>query len=96
MTVVEGVVPGDREDAFRAAWERVTEGAIPPGFVRTTLLRNGDAWRIGTVWESRAALDSMRASVGTPPAITVFQAAGVEPSVSIWEVEGGLAAPPTR
>jgi heme-degrading monooxygenase HmoA len=87
ITMVEGSVAPDRQEVFRATWTHVTEGELPPGFVRTFLLRSGESWRIETVWESREALDAMRATTDTPASISVFRAAGVEPSVAVWDVE---------
>ena len=90
ITTVEGMVEVARERDLSDAWARATaEGALPPGFVESFLVRSteGTTWRVITVWESMEALRTMRAAAaGTPPAIAMFRAAGVEPAVSIWDV----------
>ena len=89
ITTVEGAVEVARERDLLEAWARATaEGALPPGFVESFLVRSmeGTTWRVITVWESMEALQAMRAAAGTPPAIAMFRAGGVEPALSIWDV----------
>jgi hypothetical protein len=89
VTIVEGVVDPGREDDLRSAWER-RPSPPPAGFIQSFLLRGDDAvWRIVTVWESREAVTAMRASVKRPPALVMFDQAGVaDPNASFWTVEG--------
>jgi heme-degrading monooxygenase HmoA len=93
VTIAEGSVPPDREEAFSAAWNHATEEVLPPGLIRTFLLRAGEIRRIATVWESREALDAMRAEADTPAAIAIFRAAGVEPAVTLWDVDAHVESP---
>jgi heme-degrading monooxygenase HmoA len=90
VTIVEGVVDPGREDDLRSAWER-RPSPPPAGFIESFLLRgeNAATWRIATVWESREAVTAMRASVKRPPALVMFDQAGVaDPNASFWTVEG--------
>jgi len=94
VTIVEGSVERSRQADLRSAWERVSTGASPPGFIESSLLSNGDGtWRIVTVWESEEAVMAMRASTDRPAALMMFEAAGSAPSVSMWTVEGRISAP---
>jgi heme-degrading monooxygenase HmoA len=93
VTIVEGSVPEDRAEAFDAAWNHVTQGELPPGLVRTFVLRSGETRRIASVWESREVLDAMRAETDTPASIAVFRAAGVEPAVTLWDVDAHVESP---
>lgn len=93
LTILEATVPSGREDALQAAYEDVSTTPLPQGLVRTELIRDardGTRWRIQTWWASRAALDAMR-SAGTPAGVLMFRAAGVEPTLSIFEVVSSIA-----
>ena len=90
VTTVEGLVDADSEDDLRSAWDETVGVTYPPGFIESFLLRAEDGtWRIVTVWESREAVMAMRASQ-KPAAITMFERAGSEPSVSMWAVESHI------
>ena len=91
VTIVEGVIEPDRERDLRSAWEDKST-VLPEGLIESSLLRAEDgAWRIVTVWESRAAVMAMRASGAPPAALVMFERAGAEPSVSMWTVEGRVS-----
>lgn len=51
---------------------------------------NPKLWRIISVWESMEVIQKMRASGETPTGILIFRKAGVEPSLSIFEVKESL------
>ena len=92
LTMVEATVASERESDLRAAWAAETAGALPSGLVESWLVRGeGGSWRVVTVWESRDAVLAMR-SAGRPAAVVMFEAAGAEPSVSMWTVEGRTAS----
>jgi hypothetical protein len=86
VTIVEAEVPPEQERSLTDRWSEVTSGPIPPGLVRTFLLRSGGTWRIATVWESHEVLAAMRASTDTPAAVAIFRSVGVDPTVTIWDV----------
>ena len=89
VTIVEGTVEAGREDDLRAAWEEVTAGTKPAGFIESSLLRTEDGtWRIVTVWESKEAVMAMQATGEPPGALVVFQRSGATPTVSMSTVEG--------
>jgi heme-degrading monooxygenase HmoA len=87
VTIVEGRVDPDRMSDLAEAFSQGS-GNLPPAIVESFLLRpeDGDAWRIVSVWRSREELDAYRASVETPGAFAIFRAAGVEPTLTIFEV----------
>lgn len=92
LTVLEAHVAEGREHALTVAYDAATARPLPPGLVRSELLRDArdpQRWRIQTHWASREALEAMRAA-GTPEGILMFRAAGAEPVLSVFEV---VAAP---
>ncbi|HEU4564168.1 MAG TPA: antibiotic biosynthesis monooxygenase [Gemmatimonadaceae bacterium] len=96
LTVLEAQLPAGQEAALQAAY--ASAPAPPPGLVRSELLRDArDAsrWRIQTWWESREALQAMRAATATPAGVLMFRAAGAEPTLAIFELMGTVpgAAP---
>ena len=89
VTIVEGEVDRGREDDLRSAWEDGTS-QLPAGLIESFLVRGeGSAtWRIVSVWESREAVMTMRASGERPGALVMFEQAGADPTPSFWSVEG--------
>jgi heme-degrading monooxygenase HmoA len=88
LTRLEARVPPDREWDLQIAYSEAARDSIPPGLVRSTLLRTTNdptLWTIETLWESRDALVAMRGT-GTPRGILIFRAAGVEPTFTLLEV----------
>ena len=95
LTVLEAHVAPAHELALVTAYRNAAQGAVPPGLVRSLLLRAADdrtLWRIETVWESREALEAMRGA-GTPRGLLIFRAAGAEPVLTILEVVDALSPP---
>jgi heme-degrading monooxygenase HmoA len=95
LTVLEAPVPDGGVAALRAAYAAAGAGPLPPGLLRTALLRDAREaarWRIQTWWASREALDAMRGA-GTPAGVLMFRAAGAEPTLSVFEVVDGLPRP---
>lgn len=91
VTVLEATVAADRVADLQSAYGA---GAVPPGLVRSELLRASNdptRWRIQTLWSSRAALDAMRGT-GTPAGVLMFRAAGAEPTLTVFDVVASLTA----
>jgi len=87
VTTAEATIEESREADLLAAWEQITSGPFPDGLVESSLTHaEGGGWRVHTVWESREALASMRASADTPAALAMFEAAGAVASVTVWDV----------
>ncbi len=94
LTILEATVAPERAADLQAAF-REGEGKTPPGFVRSMLVRSvaePTRWRIETLWSSRAALDAMRQTGGTPQGIVMFRAAGAEPTLTLLEVDYTIEA----
>lgn len=90
ITILEAQVAAGQADALQADYQQAV-GQLDPGIVETFLLRGAkdpDRWQIVTLWESRAALDTMRASGETPRGVQIFRAAGAEPVLSVFAVAG--------
>jgi heme-degrading monooxygenase HmoA len=92
VTVLEAQIAQERVAALTAAYEEAAQASVPPGLVRSVLLRDStDAmrWRIETTWASRDALTAMR-SAGTPRGVQIFRVAGAEPTLTIFDVVAEL------
>jgi heme-degrading monooxygenase HmoA len=93
VTIVEAMVETGREADLLEAWNEVTAGALPAGFIESSLLRAEEGhWRIVTVWESKDAVLAMRAKDEPPAALIVFERAGANPIVSMSTVEGRVTS----
>ena len=95
LTLLEAKVAPAREADLRAEYRRAAREPLPPGLIRSHLLRVASEpglWHIATLWESRAALEAMRAQGGTPRGIQIFQAAGAEPTFRFLEVVDELGS----
>ena len=95
LTVLEAHVVPAREAALQTACRDAARDSLPPGLVRSTLLRDRDdptLWRIETLWASREALEAMRAT-GTPRGVRIFRTAGAEPTLGVFEVMAVLSPP---
>jgi heme-degrading monooxygenase HmoA len=69
-------------DAYRAA-----TATLPHMVLHTVLVRDdANEWRIITLWRSREQLEAYRRSVETPAGVKVFQDAGAEPTVTVYDV----------
>jgi quinol monooxygenase YgiN len=95
ITILEAQVAAEKatllEQAFNQGIQR-----LDAGIAQTFLLRSSKdpgLWRIVTVWQSRDALDAMRRTGDTPRGVLMFQAAGAEPTLSVFDVVAhGVAA----
>ena len=88
LTVLEArVAPERAADLERAFRDGAAE--LPPGIVRTSLVRDSRdpaVFRIVTAWADRNALLAMRATGETPKGVLMFRAAGAEPELGIYDV----------
>ena len=87
VTVLEARVPSERAADLQSAYAEAAQGPFPPGLVRSALLRDArdqTLWRIETTWQSHDALAAMR-QAGRPRGLQIFEAAGAQPSVSIFD-----------
>jgi hypothetical protein len=88
ITILEADVEHDRVGDLERAY-RAETAALPPEIVETFLARDSHddtKFRIMTVWQSRAALETMRASMEKPKGVQVFEAAGANAALSVLEV----------
>ncbi len=90
VTIVDGRVPLERTAEFESVYATIKKGMIPPGLLRSYLLRESkdpQAYEIPTIWESQESLDKMRSGNETPAAIAAFQKVGVSPTLAIYLVK---------
>jgi len=94
VSMLEANVEEARTEELVSQFEASAE-SLPQAIVESFLLHDAgsEMWRLVTVWESRTALDLYRASVHTPGGVLMFQAAGAEPTLTIFEVEGHASHP---
>jgi hypothetical protein len=95
LTILEATVAPERAADLKTAF-RNAASQVPTGLVRShlvSLAADPTRWRIETLWTSREALAAMRQS-GTPAGVLMFRAAGVEPTLSIYDVAFTIEAPP--
>ncbi|HET9709770.1 MAG TPA: antibiotic biosynthesis monooxygenase [Gemmatimonadales bacterium] len=88
VTVLAARVLPDRVADLQTAYVEAAHGPFPPGLVRSSLLQDRSdqtQWRIETVWESQDALTAMRESPGKPRGVLIFETAGAQPSLSIFD-----------
>ncbi len=88
VSMLEANVEEARTEELVSQFEASGE-SLPQPIVESFLLHDAgsEMWRIVTVWESRNALDRYRASVDTPGGVLMFQAAGAEPTLTVFEVK---------
>ena len=94
LTILEATVPSHRVADIQAAFHAAA-GHVPPGFIRSHLVRASSdptRWRIETLWKSRDALTAMR-QAGTPAGVLMFRAADAEPKLTIYDVLETIEAP---
>ena len=89
VTMVEGEVDPARVPDLLEAFPAKSVDELPDFILGTMLVRESDSnrWRVVTQWRSMADLQDYVASVETPGAKEAFQAAGVEPSVTVWSAD---------
>lgn len=87
ITILEGKLTPAQADKLQALY-RETAKTAPPGLVSYCLNDQKDrsVWRIATVWKAQKELDDMLASGVTPKGRAMFQEAGVEPTLRVWDV----------
>ena len=95
FTVLESRVLPERVVDLQAAYAEAARGPFPPGLVRSTLLQHTleqNLWRIETVWQSKEALAAMRQAPGKPRGVQIFEAAGSQPSLTIFDAIADFVA----
>jgi Antibiotic biosynthesis monooxygenase len=88
MTVLEARVAADRLGDVERVFREGTS-FVPPELVETYLVRDTkdpSLLRLTTVWRSMADLQKMRQSGEKPKGVQMFEAVGVTPTLSIFEV----------
>ncbi len=96
VTALEATVQLGRVADLQAAYAEAALGPFPPGLVRSSLLRHRSdqtQWRIETVWQSQEALTAMRQAPGKPRGVQIFEAAGAQPSLSIFDAVADFVVP---
>lgn len=88
LSLVAARIAAERRAEVVEPFRRALENGPPPGIRETFLLvGEDDELAIATLWESREALDAMRASGEEPFARRLLREAGGEPTVRFFDVE---------
>lgn len=83
VTILVAEVAPEKEAVLQAEYKQALEH-LTAGITETFLLQDSNnprVWRIVTVWESREALEAMRATGIPPRGPLMFRAAGAEPTL---------------
>ena len=89
VTMVEGEVDPARVPDLLEAFPATSVDELPEFILATMLVRESESnrWRVVTQWRSIDDLQEYIRSVETPGAKAAFQAAGVEPTVTVWSAD---------
>jgi hypothetical protein len=93
ITILEARVSKENWSALEKAYQTGTQHK-EVGLVESFLIqgvKDGELWRIVTIWQSKEALDEMRKSGEIPRGVLIFRAANVEPVLSIFNVVHQIA-----
>lgn len=94
VTVVDAVVPPEREAEFLAGFRRMTQETQPDALLRSELLRGQNGlWRIQTTWLNIEALQAVRQAGKPPAALELLTSVGAQPSHAWFTVEAELMRP---
>src|SRR5262245_54650081 len=96
VTVLAARVAPERVADLQAAYNDAARGPFPPGLVRSTLLQERSdqtQWRIETVWASQDALAAMRQAPGKPRGVQIFESAGAQPTLSVFDAIADFVVP---
>ena len=96
VTVLEASVEPDREADLLAAYRATADMPFPAAVMHSYLVRARDqrsTFRIMTTFRSMEDLVAMRASGETPRGVVIFNAAGADPVLSVYEVVDELEPP---
>lgn len=87
VSIVSATIPAERRDEVVGPFREMVGRGLPPE-IRETFLVEGDdgSMAILTVWESRAALDSVRGGGEEPFARRVLREAGGQPEARFFDV----------
>ena len=88
VTVVDAVVPEEREAELLAGYRELNEGPKPDGLLRSELFRGREgSWRIQTVWRDPSALLSLRQGGQPPAALVLLDGLGVQHTHAVFTLE---------
>ncbi len=96
LTVLEAHVDPSREADLLRAFRETAGGPIPP-FIRSSRLVRSTSdptvWRVMTEFASMADLDAMRATGETPRGVVMFNEAGAQPTLAVYDIVDELSNP---
>lgn len=82
------------EDASRdnlfGAWSDLVVGDRPNGLIDCYLLEDEGVVQVAAIWESAEAHDRAIGEERTHPAFAVFEASGLDPTHSVFNIVGRL------
>jgi hypothetical protein len=96
LTVLEAEIDPGRERELMASYREAAGETPPPFLVRSFLVRSTEKrsrFRIMTVFRSAEDLAAMRSSGTTPRGVQIFNAAGADPTLEVFEIADQFANP---
>jgi hypothetical protein len=95
MTILQGNIESENwlvlKDAYKAGTRHLPEQMIESFLVQSN--EDPTLWREIAIWRSRAEFEEYRHTADTPGGIWMFRAAGVEPTLTIFDVVGNGKVP---
>jgi heme-degrading monooxygenase HmoA len=90
LTVVDAVVPAERDAELLDGFRRLMAAEKPEGFLGSELLRGQEGrWRIQTTWRDLDAVRALRASGARPAAQELLDSVGATHTHDVFTVELG-------
>ena len=89
LTVLEANVEPGREGDLQRSFREAADSPIPPFILGSRLVRSladPTLWRVMTEFASMADLEAMRATGETPRGVVMFNEAGAQPTLALYEI----------
>jgi hypothetical protein len=96
LTVLEATVEPGREVDLTRAFRETAGQPIPAFILSSRLVRAASdptTWRIMTEFASMAELEAMRATAETPRGVVMFNEAGAQPTLAVYEIVDEFSNP---
>jgi len=92
LSLAHAPVDAASRDNLFGAWSDLVVGERPDGLVDCYLLEADGVVQVAAIWESAEAHDRAIAEERTHPAFAVFEASGLDPTHTVFEVVGHLGS----
>ena len=90
VTIAHAKVPEATSKNLYGEWSNVVTGDRPDGLVDCYLVEAGDLVQVIALWTTMDAHDSAVSDTADHPAFALFEAAGIDPTHTVFSVLGVL------